>query len=56
MPTNDVLTMWGPPGTGKTKVLTALIAMALKNNKTVHVCAKSNAAIDEILNRIHDLV
>jgi ATP-dependent RNA/DNA helicase IGHMBP2 len=53
MPPYDVITMWGPPGTGKTAVLTSIIAMALKTNKTVHVCAPSNAAIDEILNRIN---
>jgi len=46
--------MWGPPGTGKTKVLIAIIAMALKTNQTVHVCAPSNTAIDEILKRIHE--
>ncbi len=45
--------MWGPPGTGKTQVLIAIIAMALKTNKKVHVCAPSNAAIDEILCRIN---
>lgn len=53
MPENDVLTMWGPPGTGKTQVLNSIIAMALKTNKKVHVCAPSNAAIDEILSRIN---
>jgi len=56
MPKNNVITMWGPPGTGKTKVLIALILMALYSKKRVHVCAPSNAAIDEILKRIHDLV
>lgn len=56
MPENEVITMWGPPGTGKTKVLIGLILMALHSNKRVHVCAPSNAAIDEILKRIHDLV
>lgn len=53
MPENNVLTMWGPPGTGKTQVLNSIIAMALKTKKKVHVCAPSNAAIDEILSRIN---
>ncbi len=53
MPKYDVITMWGPPGTGKTKVLISIIAMALASNKKVHVCAPSNAAIDEILLRIN---
>lgn len=53
MPEYDILTMWGPPGSGKTKVITSIISMALLNNKTVHVCAPSNAAIDEIISRIN---
>lgn len=53
MAKNDIITMWGPPGTGKTKVLISLIAMALYAGKKVHVCAPSNAAIDEILKRIN---
>ena len=54
MPNNDIKTMWGPPGTGKTKVLNAIIIMALNSNQKVHICAPSNAAIDEILSRIQD--
>ena len=49
----SVLTMWGPPGTGKTQVLNAIISMAFRSNQTVHICAPSNAAIDEILTRIN---
>lgn len=34
-------------------MLNSIIAMALMTNKKVHVCAPSNAAIDEILSRIN---
>ena len=52
MPENDIKIIWGPPGTGKTQVLNAIIIMALNSNQKVHICAPSNAAIDEILSRI----
>ena len=53
MPEFDIKTIWGPPGTGKTQVLNSIISMALKTNQKVHICAPSNAAIDEILTRIN---
>jgi replication-associated recombination protein RarA len=28
MPKFDIMTMWGPPGTGKTQVLNSIISMA----------------------------
>lgn len=53
MPEFDIKTMWGPPGTGKTQVLNSIISMAWRTNQKVHICAPSNAAIDEILTRIN---
>lgn len=53
MPLHDFRTVWGPPGTGKTQVLNAIIAMAISGGLKIQVCAPSNAAIDEILTRIN---
>jgi ATP-dependent RNA/DNA helicase IGHMBP2 len=53
MAPHDFRTVWGPPGTGKTQVLNAIIAMAISGGLKIQVCAPSNAAIDEILTRIN---
>lgn len=45
--------LYGPPGTGKTKTLAAAIKNIVRNTeKNVLVCAQSNAACDELTNRL----
>lgn len=46
--------MQGPPGTGKTTTITGVIGMILAENPfaRIHVCAPSNTAVDEIVDRI----
>lgn len=39
----------GPPGTGKTKTVCALIVEAVKKNYRVLACAGSNVAVDNIV-------
>jgi superfamily I DNA and/or RNA helicase len=43
----------GPPGTGKTKVITSVILCTARMGLKVLVCAGSNTAIDIIANRVH---
>ena len=53
MPEDDVLLIQGPPGTGKTQTVTGIISMLVSSGaQKVHVCAPSNAAVDEILARL----
>lgn len=57
MPRDDILLIQGPPGTGKTHTIIGIISMlmssTLANSKQkIMVCAPSNAAIDQIINRI----
>ena len=53
MPKDDILLIQGPPGTGKTHTITGIISMLLKSGaKKIHVCAPSNAAVDEICARL----
>jgi hypothetical protein len=53
MPLDDILLIQGPPGTGKTHTITGIIAMLIGSGVgKVHVCAPSNAAVDEILTRM----
>ena len=53
MPQNEILLIQGPPGTGKTHTITGIISMLLTaGTNKIHVCAPSNAAVDEILFRL----
>ena len=53
MPEHDILLIQGPPGTGKTHTITGVISMLLTAGvNKIHVCAPSNAAVDEILARL----
>ncbi len=45
----DLLLIHGPPGTGKTRVLTEIICQAFKKGETVLVSAPSNAACDHLV-------
>jgi superfamily I DNA and/or RNA helicase len=42
----------GPPGTGKTTTVTELILQCVKRGQRVLVCAPSNAAVDNIVERL----
>jgi hypothetical protein len=46
---DDVFCIHGPPGTGKTRTLTALIEMAVARGDRVLACAHSNPATDNLL-------
>lgn len=44
--------IWGPPGTGKTSTLSALLYILLKMNVRTLVCAPTNIAITELASRV----
>ncbi|MFD6225235.1 DEAD/DEAH box helicase [Nocardia asteroides] len=44
--------LWGPPGTGKTTTLAALLAELLDSGKTVLLAAPTNAAVDVALSAL----
>lgn len=53
----DITFIWGPPGTGKSYTLSAII-MALhqmKGERTA-VCCLSNVAVDQLVNKVVDLI
>ena len=53
MPANEILLIQGPPGTGKTHTIAGIVSMVINAGASkVHVCAPSNAAVDEILHRL----
>jgi hypothetical protein len=47
--TNEVAWLWGPPGTGKTDVLSALTFLLFGEGKRVLVCSNTNQAVDQLL-------
>jgi superfamily I DNA and/or RNA helicase len=51
---NYIALIHGPPGTGKTSTVTELIFQYVRLGKKVLVCAPSNVAVDNILEKITD--
>ncbi|XP_020396783.1 uncharacterized ATP-dependent helicase C29A10.10c [Zea mays] len=51
-PACSVRLIWGPPGTGKTKTISALLwSMLIENHRTV-TCAPTNTAVAEVASRV----
>src|SRR5205814_10547857 len=48
----DVAVIHGPPGTGKTPTVAELIRQALRRGERVLVCAPSNLAVDNLLEKL----
>jgi ATP-dependent RNA/DNA helicase IGHMBP2 len=48
----DVALIHGPPGTGKTRCLVELIRQAVRHGERVYVSAASNAAVDNLAERL----
>ena len=49
----DIALIHGPPGTGKTTTLVQAIMETVSDEKQVLVCAPSNAAVDLIVEKLH---
>ena len=50
--TEPLSVVTGPPGTGKTQVVTALLASAVYNNKTVLFASNNNMPVDGVYKRL----
>jgi len=46
---NDVIYLWGPPGTGKTRTLSVLVEELFQRGKRVLICSNTNRAVDQVL-------
>ncbi|MFH1672749.1 MAG: ATP-binding protein [Pseudomonadota bacterium] len=47
--TNEIFYIWGPPGTGKTKTLSAVNLSLFDDKKKVLLCSNTNQAVDQVL-------
>jgi hypothetical protein len=52
----EITFIWGPPGTGKTKTIAAIIEKFVKMNKVVLLTAHTNVAIDEALLKLVEIL
>lgn len=46
---NPVFFLWGPPGTGKTFTLSALVDLLFQAGKRILICSNTNQAVDQVL-------
>ncbi len=49
---SDLLFIWGPPGTGKTKVIGAITASCVRAGRRVLITSNTNAAVDQALDKV----
>lgn len=53
---SSVELVWGPPGTGKTMMLSSLLYILLRMNLRTLICAPTNIAIAELASRVTSLL
>lgn len=50
--TNDITYIWGPPGTGKTSVISRLIIELFNQNRSVLLLSHTNTAVDGAIKKV----
>src|SRR5260370_4564204 len=50
--TASVTYVWGPPGCGKTRVLSEIVRSAFEAGKRILICSNTNKAVDQVLYQI----
>ncbi len=51
----DLLLLWGPPGTGKTTVIAEIASQYCRQNRRVLISSQANLAVDQALERLPNL-
>jgi AAA domain/Topoisomerase DNA binding C4 zinc finger/PLD-like domain len=53
---NSVAYLWGPPGTGKTQTLSALVRHLFADGKRILIASNTNQAVDQVLRKLCDVL
>jgi superfamily I DNA and/or RNA helicase len=53
---SEVFFIWGPPGTGKTTTISAIIAHAFTDGKTILITSNTNVAVDNAISKAEESI
>ena len=53
---DDIVTVWGPPGTGKTYTMAKIAMNYLHNGKSVLIVSHSNVSVDGVIKKVVDMM
>lgn len=53
---NDIVTVWGPPGTGKTYTMSQIAKLYMKQGKSILIVSHSNVSVDGVIKKIVEIL
>lgn len=53
---DDIVTVWGPPGTGKTYTMAKIAMEYIKSGKSVLIVSHSNVSVDGVIKKVVDMM
>ena len=54
--TDDIVTVWGPPGTGKTYTMAKIANKYIEQNKSVLIVSHSNVSVDGVIKKVVEML
>lgn len=54
--TDDIVTVWGPPGTGKTYTMARIAKKYIAQNKSVLIVSHSNVSVDGVIKKVVEML
>ena len=54
--TDDIVTVWGPPGTGKTYTMAKIAKKYIVQNKSVLIVSHSNVSVDGVIKKVVEML
>lgn len=54
--TDDIVTVWGPPGTGKTYTMAKIAKKYIAQNKSVLIVSHSNVSVDGVIKKVVEML
>lgn len=54
--TDDIVTVWGPPGTGKTYTMAKIAKKCIALGKSVLIVSHSNVSVDGVINKVVEML